>query len=157
MQQMTGVEVINLSRAGATMTDGLSMAERVSPADRLVLIELGGNDLIAGEPSDIFASALESVLMKLAAPGRTVVMFELPLLPSRVAYGQAQRRLAAKYGVWLIPKRCLASIIAGRGATSDGLHLTDAGSQRVALLVTKIVSPILKTNPITPTTPATHL
>ena len=55
LQGRTGVDVRNLSRPGALVTDGLAMAERVNADDRLVLIELGGNDLIAGGPSDVFA------------------------------------------------------------------------------------------------------
>lgn len=155
LQQMTGVEVKNLSKPGASMADGLTMAERVGPEDDLILIELGGNDLIAGEPSTTFAQGLQEVLAKLVAPGRTMVMFELPLLPDRIAYGQIQRRLAAKYGVWLIPKRCLAGIIMHRDATSDGLHLSDAGSRRMALLVAQVLSPVLQAHPGA-TTPATH-
>jgi hypothetical protein len=118
----------SLSRPGATMSDGESMAERVTGQDHLVLIELGGNDLIAGEPFTAFSHALDGTLAKWAAPGRTLVMFELPLLPNRVEYGQIQRRLCVKYRVWLIPKRFLTEVIAGRDATSDGLHLTDAGA-----------------------------
>ncbi|MGO9084482.1 MAG: GDSL-type esterase/lipase family protein [Candidatus Sulfotelmatobacter sp.] len=156
MQHITGVEIRNLSMPGATMTDGLAMADRVYPEDHLILIELGGNDLIAGEPSDTFARALDGVLAKLAAPGRTVVMFELPLLPQRVAYGQIQRRLAAKYGVALIPKRYFTRVIAGRDATLDGLHLTEVGTHRMASLVAQILLPLLKTKPAASTTPARH-
>jgi acyl-CoA thioesterase I len=149
LQQTSGIKVENLSKAGATMIDGLAMADRVLPGDQIVVIELGGNDLIAGEPADIFARALESVLKKVSVPGRTLLMFELPLLPQMVSYGQAQRRLAAKYGVALIPKRCLVSVLSGRDATSDGLHLSDVGARRMAALVAAILSH-------SATTPATH-
>lgn len=156
MQQVTGVEARNLSRAGATAADGLALADRVGSDDRLVRIELGGNDLLGGEESGIFARALERVLAKLAVPGRTLVMFELPLLPSQVGYGRIQRRLAAKYGVWLIPKRFLMGVIAGREATSDGLHLSDIGARRMASIVAEVLSPVLKSQIGVPTTPATR-
>ena len=155
MQQITGVDVRNLSRVGATMSDGMSMAEKVNADDRLILIELGGNDLIAGEPSNVFARGLDAVLASLTAPGRTLVMFELPLLPDRIAYEQIQRPLATRYGVWLIPKTYLTETLAGREATSDGLHLTDVGARRMASLVSQILSPVLKTR--SSTAPATHL
>jgi lysophospholipase L1-like esterase len=71
-------------------------------------------------------------------------MFELPLLPQRIAYGQIQRRLAEKYGVWLIPKRFFVRVISGKDATSDGLHLTALGAQRMASLVAQVLSPVLK-------------
>ena len=156
MQRVTGVQVKNLSRPGATITDGLALADGVTHEDCLVLIELGGNDLIAGEPSEGFALGLEALLAKLAVPGRTVVMFELPLLPHRIAYGQIQQRLAAKYGIPLIPKRYLARVISGKDATSDGLHLTDIGARRMALVVTEALSPVLRAQLEEPTTPATH-
>jgi lysophospholipase L1-like esterase len=80
----------------------------------------------------------------LTAPERTVVMFELPLLPNEIAYGQIQRRLASKYGVWLIPKRYFVQVIGGADATLDGLHLSQDGTRQMALLVAKVLSPLLK-------------
>ena len=156
MNQMAGVKIKNLSKPGAAIADGLAMADRVIPEDRLILIELGGNDLIAGQPSAAYETTLEKVLAKLAAPGRTQVMFELPLVPTMVGYGQAQRRLARKYGVWLIPKRCFTKVISGEDATSDGLHLTDVGARRMAALVTEILSPVLEVQAAPPTAPAKH-
>jgi acyl-CoA thioesterase I len=145
MQEMTGAKTTNLSRPGATMADGLSLANRLTEQDHLVLIELGGNDLISGERADDFEQSLAEVLAKLASPKRTIVMFELPLLPQRAAYGRVQRRLANRYGVWLIPKRFLTAVISGKDATSDGLHLTDLGVRRMASLVAHVLSPVLKT------------
>ncbi len=146
LQQTSGVLVTNLARPGAQVRDGLSMAEKLTPADGVVLIEMGGNDLLMGVSSDEFGKALETLLSKVNAPGRTVVMFELPLLPNKIAYGQIQRRLAVKYGVWLIPKRCFSDVIGDSSATSDGLHLSDSGTRRMAALVTRVLSPVLKSS-----------
>ncbi len=66
-------------------------------------------------------------------------MMELPLLPQRIGYGQAQRRLARKYGVHLVPKRYFARVISGANATSDGLHLSEEGSRRMAQLVAEVI------------------
>ncbi len=145
MQQMTGVTVKNLALAGADTIEAQSMAKEITPEDRVVLLEIGGNDMIAGVPPGEFAKALEALLQKVNAPGRTVVMFELPLLPHQIAYGRIQRRLAAKYGVWLIPKRFFVDVIGGANATSDGLHLSDSGAQHMAALVAQALSPVLKT------------
>jgi acyl-CoA thioesterase I len=147
LQQTSGVLVRNLARPGAQASEGLTMAEKLTPEDRVVLIEIGGNDLLMGVASDEFGSALEALLSKATAPGRTVVMFELPLLPHKIAYGRIQRTLAARYGVSLIPKRCLAKVMGEAGATSDGLHLSDSGARRMAGLVTRVLSPVLKSTP----------
>ena len=144
LQEITGVPVKNLAQPGASTTEGQAMAEKVIPQDRLVLIEIGGNDLLTGVPSNEFGHALDALLSKLILPGRTVLMFELPLLPHKIAYGQIQRRLAAKYGVFLIPKRYFIEVLGGADATSDGLHLSEAGTRRMATLVAGVLSQVLK-------------
>jgi lysophospholipase L1-like esterase len=137
LQQATGVQAKNLARPGAGVNDALAMANQITSADHLVLLEIGGNDLLAGIPADKFAMGLEALLMKVCAFGRTVVMFELPLIPSRIGYGQAQRRLAARYHVVLIPKRFLADVL-GPSSTSDGMHLSEPGAQKMAALVARV-------------------
>jgi len=144
LQQMTGVLVKNLARPGAQTIEGRIMAEKIMPEDNVILIEIGGNDLLAGAPSSEFGRALDALLFKVSAPGRTVLMFELPLLPNQIAYAQIQRRLATKYGVLLIPKRFLVEVIGGANATSDGLHLSEAGTRRMAELVGQVLLPVLK-------------
>jgi lysophospholipase L1-like esterase len=143
MQRMTGVPVKNLARPGAQVAEGLTMAKQVQPQDHAVLLEIGGNDLLAGVPSDTFAHGLEAIATQVTSPGRTVVMFELPLLPNRIAYGRIQRRVAAKYRIWLIPKRYFTLVINGANATSDGLHLSELGTHRMAELVAKAFSRVL--------------
>jgi acyl-CoA thioesterase I len=114
MQQQTDIPVKNLSRPGAQAIEGTDMAEKVTRDDRVVLIEIGGNDLLGGVPSAAFEKNLDATLSKLTIPGRTIVMFELPLLPHKTEYGEIQRHLASKYGVWLIPKRYFAEVIGGQ-------------------------------------------
>jgi len=144
LQKATGIAVRNLARPGAQSRDGLTMAEKLTAEDHVVLIEIGGNDLLEGVPSEEFGKALDALLSRVSAPGRIVVMFELPLLPHKIAYGRIQRGLAAKYGAWLIPKRFFAEVIGGANGTSDGLHLSDEGTRRMATLVEHVLSPVLK-------------
>jgi len=146
MQQLTKVPVRNLSRPGAQAAEGTNMAENVTPDDRVVLIQIGGNDLLGGVPAVAFEKSLDATLSKLVMPGRTMVMFELPLLPNKIAHGQIQRHLAAKYGVWLIPKRYFTEVIGGRDATSDELHLSETGAHRMAILVAQTLSSVLRSH-----------
>jgi lysophospholipase L1-like esterase len=142
-QQVADVQVSNLAQPGATSADAIEQAGKVSTEQQLILIEIGGNDLIAGISPTKFERSLNLILQKLVAPRRTIVMFELPLIPTRLAYGRVQRRLAANYGVWLIPKRCFARVISGADATSDGLHLSAIGAQRMSALVARVLWPVL--------------
>jgi acyl-CoA thioesterase I len=143
-EKMTGVGVKNLATPGAVVADGRAMLYKVTPDDRVFLIELGGNDLLSGEPSATFSRNLETLLSKIAAPGRTIVMFELPLLPTRTEYGRIQRQLASKYGLWLIPKHNFTAVISGPDATLDGLHLSETGARRMASLVARALSSVVK-------------
>jgi acyl-CoA thioesterase-1 len=147
LEQTSRVPVRNLARPGAQVSEALTMAEKLTPEDRVVLIEIGGNDLLMGVPPAAFGLALDALLSKVTTPGRTVVMFELPLLPHRIAYGQIQRRLSSKYGVSLIPKRYFTEVIGQANATSDGLHLSASGAARMAALVARVLSPVLKSLP----------
>lgn len=147
LQQREGIRSRNLSRVGATARDAIQMATQVSTDDRLVLIEIGGNDMIAGVPAAEFGQSLKTLLKNLQSPGRTIVMMELPLLPYRLGYGQLQRKLASEYGVQLIPKRFFVEVIGGANATSDGLHLTVEGARRMAFLIARVFAPVLKVAP----------
>jgi acyl-CoA thioesterase I len=133
LQQTCGVPVKNLARPGALVSEALLMAGDVTDDDYLVVVEIGGNDLPTGVSADDYSKALDALLSRISAPApnRTVVMFELPLLPTEVAYEQIQRRLCAKYDVALIPKRYLAQVLGDTSATTDGLHLSASGAHRV--------------------------
>ena len=118
------------SFGGAQTGSALSNAKRIDDNAGLVILEIGGNDLLYGAPD--FAGNLERLLQEACQGDRRVVMVELPLPPFFVRYGSAQRRLARKYGVTLIPKRILASVITSEGATTDSLHLSNRGHEMLA-------------------------
>lgn len=134
-----GLEVIDLSQAGATAGSALAQAEKIPAGPAVVVLEIGGNDLLNGTPRRQFAEDLERLLERAGGPGRQLVMFELPLPPFRNGYGYTQRRLARRYGVRLIPKRVLSRAIGSAGGTLDGLHLSDAGHAIIADAVRAIL------------------
>jgi len=144
LQQTCGIEVRNLAKPGAQVKEALFIAKDLTDNDRLVLIEIGGNDLLMGVSSDEFGNGLDKLLASLATPNRTVMMFELPLLPNKIGYGLIQRRLSKKYGVSLIPKRFFAQVIGDADATTDGLHLSPTGNRRMAAVVARVLTPVLK-------------
>jgi acyl-CoA thioesterase-1 len=136
------IEVHNLARPGATTAMALQSQASQLPTGGLVLIEIGGNDLLLeGGSSRQFERDLDQLLAKISAPQRTLVMFELPLPPLCNEYGRIQRRLAARHGVHLIPKRIFISVLAGGGATLDTIHLSSAGHQQMADEVWNVIGP----------------
>jgi acyl-CoA thioesterase-1 len=52
LQQTSGMVVRNLARPGVDVSEGLNMADKLTPDDRVVLIEIGGNDLLMGVSAD---------------------------------------------------------------------------------------------------------
>jgi len=135
-----GVEVNDLSVAGATVTSALSQAQQIDGStsltagrpEAMVFIEIGGNDLFENTPYNLFEEGLSQILQEVTESGRLVVMLELPLRPRDIRYGRVQRRLAEKYGVVLVPKHFFAGIFATKGATIDLVHLSPAGHQLMA-------------------------
>lgn len=136
-----GIVVENLSVGGATAAAGRAQADAATGRDGVVVIALGGNDILRGGRVEEFQAGLEYILRTVRGDGRRLVMLELPLPPLYDRFGHAQRRLAERYGVTLVPKRHLAAVLARRDATTDGIHLTPAGQAALAEKVWKCIGP----------------
>lgn len=145
------IEVRNLAAPGATTQGARRQAEAIPAGADVVAVLVGGNDYLQGRAPGDFERDLDAVVSTAAARGRRVVMFELPALPGGNGYVAAQRRVAGRYGVVLIPRWRLALALAGGGATSDGLHLSPAGQAAVARIAWEVMGPGFAT--VTRTTP----
>ena len=130
-----GVKVVDLAIPGARVDDMVRVAGRTRLGDGLVLIEIGGNDMFRRTDVASYEQNLDELLQRVTGPGRGVAMFELPLVPFHGEMARAQRRVAAKHQIMLIPKRYFASVFAGADATVDGLHLSGRGHERMARIV----------------------
>lgn len=131
--EMSSLTVINRAKAGATSRSAISQVEGL-PEQCLVLVEIGGNDLLSGRSAGDFRNDVDELLTAIVSSGRDVdvAMFELPLPPFFHGYGAAQRDLAARHHVDLIPRRLLASVLFRDDATLDSIHLSNLGHQRLA-------------------------
>jgi len=134
-------EVTNLAHAGDGVELALQRIEGKLKPHAIVVVEIGGNDMLGSTSADDFERALDQLLSNLHGDGRCVVMLELPLLPNKVAFGRIQRRLASKHDVFVIPKRFFANVITAEGATEDGLHLSEQGTWSMAYMVMRWIAP----------------
>jgi acyl-CoA thioesterase-1 len=139
-----GLAVVNLAVAGASTANGRRQADELPDEDGIVVVVLGGNDIIARRRVSDFEQDLEYIVRRATVRARPVAMLEIPLPPLANGYGRAQRRLAARYRVTLVPKRELALILARPGATTDGLHLSDTGQSDFADVVWRVVGDAAK-------------
>ena len=135
-------KVINLAKPAATVETAMDQIAGITGNNSLVLVEIGGNDLLGHTDSKTFYIQLDRLLGKLAVENSQIVVFELPLFPFGNAFGKAQRNLARKYNVTLIPKHYLTDVFALKGGTVDGLHLSQKGHDALANSINRL----LKTN-----------
>jgi acyl-CoA thioesterase I len=87
--------------------------------------------MLGTTPGNQFFKDLDALLGRIPTSSRCV-MLELPLLPFHNGYGQAQRILARKHNIFLIPKSCITSVIGKTDNTLDGLHLSQKGHDALA-------------------------
>lgn len=141
LSRQTGIQVRDASQPGATLKSALGQVELLAPlASDLLILEIGGNDLLEGLPVDEFDRNLDHLLQACTKTGRPTVMFELPLPPLATRYGASQRRQAQRYQVPLIPRRKFLSVLTAKGATVDGIHLSDAGQSRMAQIAQNLLN-----------------
>lgn len=133
------IEVHDFSRMGVGVVLAFHQAERLPAKHGLVLIEIGGNDVLGTTTAKDFEIGLERLLTRACVHDRVVLMFEVPLPPLCNEFGRIQRRLAARHNVRLIPKRLLIGILSRPGNTLDSIHLSQAGHRQMAALVAKLL------------------
>lgn len=128
----TSLRVENLAVPGATTQSALAQLPRIAESNAVVLLEIGGNDLLDRIDAATFESHLDQLVSVLRAGGHDVAMFELPLFPFQNAYGRVQRAVAKRHAVALIPRRHFARVLGMKNGTLDGLHLTQKGHDEMA-------------------------
>jgi len=133
------LQVQDISHMGETASSALKHAQKHPITGSVVVVEIGGNDVLGDTTPLRFATELNALLTQLSAPSRQIVMFELPLPPFYDEYGRAQRTAAAKHHVALVPKRVFLSVIAGSDSTLDTIHLSQSGHELMADVVWRLV------------------
>ncbi|MEZ6059870.1 MAG: GDSL-type esterase/lipase family protein [Planctomycetaceae bacterium] len=146
IQETSKLTVIDLSHVGETVASALRRARDAEiPDEAVVVLELGGNDILGSTPVDRFEEDLDALLTFISRPGRCVFLMELPLPPFCNKWGIVQRRLAKRHNVKLIPKHRFAAVFAGKTSTLDSIHLSQEGHDRMAAIVREVL--LLHSNP----------
>lgn len=132
--------VVNLAQPGATVQSAQAQIRQIAEPNSLVLLEIGGNDLLNRRDVTLFGAQLDTLISELRKNGHQIVMFELPLFPLQNAYGGVQRAVAKRHGVPLIPRRHFARVLGLKDGSLDGLHLSQKGHDEMARRVATILS-----------------
>lgn len=141
------VAVANAGVSGDTSSGGLARLDwSVPDGTKLVILELGANDMLRGITPDITEKNLDAMLARLKARGIPVLLVGMLAAPNLGEdYGQAFNgiypRLAAKYGVPLQP--FFLDGIVGDAALlqADGMHPDARG---VDIMVERILPAVEK-------------
>jgi acyl-CoA thioesterase-1 len=147
LRDQHGVVVQDLSRMGESAASAAKQVQQHPIDAPVVIIEIGGNDFLGRSSVREFEEGLNSLLKAVSKPGRQVAMFELPIPPLYEGFGRVQRDLASRYGVALIPKRILLSVVEAAEATVDSIHLTQQGHDRMAGFVWALLEPAVPKEP----------
>lgn len=135
----TSLRVVNLAEPGATVESALAQLRKIAKPGALVLLEIGGNDLLDRTAPSVFETRLAKLVSALRAVDHRILMFELPLFPFQNAYGQAQRSVAIRCQIPLFPRRHFARVLGLKDGTLDGLHLTQKGHDEMARRVASLL------------------
>jgi len=145
-----GYEVVNASIAGDTSAGGLSRLPRLlenhDPA--LVILELGGNDGLRGQPVASLRANLEKMIELAKDSGARVLLAGIQIPPN---YGQTYTRalsqvypdLAAAHDVLLLEFLLDGVALNPALMQGDGLHPNAAGQKVIYENVWRILEPLL--------------
>lgn len=146
--------VVNGSVSGETTAGGLRRlpaALRRNPPT-IVLIELGANDGLRGQPLTVMRQNLTKMIALSRQAGATPLLFEMRLPPNygedfTAAFRQSFHTVASQTGTRLVPF-FMASIAGDRSNFQPGgLHPVAAAEPRLMEAVWSSVAPLLKASP----------
>ena len=132
------VEVVNAGVSGDTSAGGLSRVDWVlQQRPDVLVVELGGNDALRGQPVGNIESNLHQIVRRGRAAGAAVILLGMDLPANygpdyAAAFADIYPRIAAEEGVTLVP-----AFVREIGADQtllqpDGLHPTAEGQRRLA-------------------------
>ncbi len=141
VEEKTGIKFEVHARAGARAEYAvrkLSEMDLNSSQNTIYLILIGGNDILGKTSPDKYERDLDR-MYSLLNSGSMIYSFEIPLPPFSSELALIQRKVAARHGVRLIPRRYLASLLGTSRYTMDGVHLSNAGQQQLAEIVIELL------------------
>ena len=145
LAKLLGRDVINAGVSGDTTESALARldADVLQRDPRIVIIGLGGNDFLRGEPIATTEANLRNIIRQVQAAGAMVVLlgFDFPSLTAN--YGKMYKRVASDERCLLIPEM-LHGIIANPALKSDEIHPNAKGYELIKPLAADAIKKALK-------------
>jgi acyl-CoA thioesterase-1 len=138
VQSGHSVRVVNAGVSGDTSAGGLRRIKWILQQEPdLVVVELGGNDALRGQPLESIESNLRGIVREVQASGARVLLLGMDV-PTNYGpdYGEGfaalYQRIAADEELALVPGFMREVGIDPNLMQGDGLHPTDQGQRRLA-------------------------
>ena len=143
LAQKLGVAIRNSGASGLTTDDGLKRLDEVAALrPRLVLLCLGGNDVLNRAPRAQMLANLRAIIYRLQGGGSFVVLIGIRSASLRDHNETLFRSLAKETGCYYVPD--LLRGIWGRPLLmSDAIHPNDLGYARIAERLAGELRPLL--------------
>lgn len=137
-----GVEVLNAGVPGDTAEAGLARLDEVLDADPwMVIVELGGNDILRRVPPARTEAALREILDRLLAARVVPVLVEIEV-PFSAQYAEVFERIDDDYDIPVV-EEVLGEILVDRNLKSDEIHPNAEGQRLLAEAIAEEIEPVL--------------
>jgi acyl-CoA thioesterase-1 len=138
-----GTEVVNAGVSGNTTADGLARIDKVLAEDPwMVIIELGGNDLLRRVPPEETERNLRGIVDRVISARAVPVLVEMDA-PFGGDYLAIYERLGEAYGIPVV-EETLGEILSDRNLKSDTIHPNAEGQKILAEAIAEELEPILE-------------
>ncbi len=138
-----GTEVLNAGISGDTAAQGLARVEDVLAADPwLVVVELGGNDILRRVPPEETERSLRRILERLLDARVVPVLVEVDA-PFGGRYLEIYERLGDEYDVPVV-EDAVGDILRDAALKSDTIHPNARGQQVLAEAVAEEIEPLIQ-------------
>lgn len=143
LARQLGTEVINHGVAGDTAKQGFARVEEALADDPwLVVVELGGNDILNRIPPERTEAALRQILERLLAARVAVLLVELDV-PFAGRQAEIYGRLGEDYGVPVL-EDTLGDILTDASLKADPIHPNAQGHEVLAEALAEEIEPLLE-------------
>ena len=140
-----GVPIVNAGRSGDTTGSALTRLDSavLSRNPRIVIVVLGGNDLLRRVPHEETFANLDAIVGRIRGRGAAVILVGLSVGVFTDAYGKRFESLARRTSSGLVPD-VLAGILGHPDLMADHIHPNDRGYRMMADRIEPALRDLLK-------------
>jgi acyl-CoA thioesterase-1 len=141
LARRVGVPIVNAGRSGDTTGAALGRLDAavLSRNPRIVIVLLGGNDLLRRVPRATMFENLETIVTRIRARGAAVILVSVEIGFGAGAEGRAFEDLATRTSSALV-RDILSGIFGRQGLMADGIHPNSDGYE----LMADRIAPVLR-------------